>query len=219
MIERDLAALSLLASVAQRRTALGQGLRTGQVLDQLAKLDSELDFDREADAMEEMAFLSATGPRSHSPCVWRTLHQPAACARALRRVHALGPCDRHIGQERPNTLAQTLLRVLLDQVLRIGYFHADPHPGNVFVFADGSLGLIDFGAVGRLDPIEQSAITDILAAVARRGMPPSSGMVWNGLPTWARPSHPEHLERALARLMARSIRPQPGPSSQPCCRT
>ena len=47
-------------------------------------------------------------------------------------------------------------------------FHADPHPGNVFVFRDGTLGLIDFGAVGRLDPIQQSAVLDILYALMRR---------------------------------------------------
>ena len=61
-------------------------------------------------------------------------------------------------------LAEKLVRSMLDQVLRIGFFHADPHPGNVFVFADGTLGLIDFGAVGRLDPIQQSAVIDIMFA-------------------------------------------------------
>ena len=65
-------------------------------------------------------------------------------------------------------LADQLLRTTLDQVLRIGFFHADPHPGNVFVFDDGSLGLIDFGAVGRLDPIQQAAVLDMLVALVRR---------------------------------------------------
>ena len=52
--------------------------------------------------------------------------------------------------------------------MRLGFFHADPHPGNVFVLDDGTLGLIDFGAVGRLDPIQQTAIVDIFFALARR---------------------------------------------------
>ena len=52
--------------------------------------------------------------------------------------------------------------------MRLGFFHADPHPGNVFVLDDGGLGLIDFGAVGRLDPIQQSAIVDILLALVER---------------------------------------------------
>ena len=57
---------------------------------------------------------------------------------------------------------------MLDQILRLGFFHADPHPGNVFVFEDGTVGLIDFGAVGRLDPIQQAAVVDMLAALVQR---------------------------------------------------
>ena len=52
--------------------------------------------------------------------------------------------------------------------MKRGFFHADPHPGNIFALADGSLGLIDFGAVGRLGPIEQRAIIDMFFALARR---------------------------------------------------
>ena len=44
------------------------------------------------------------------------------------------------------------LRTFLEQMLQDGVFHADPHPGNVMLLADGRLALIDFGAVGRLDP-------------------------------------------------------------------
>ena len=60
-------------------------------------------------------------------------------------------------------LADRLLRSTLDQVLRAGFFHADPHPGNIFVFPDGTLGLIDFGAVGRLDSLQQAAVIDMFA--------------------------------------------------------
>jgi ubiquinone biosynthesis protein len=41
-------------------------------------------------------------------------------------------------------------------------------PGNVFILSDGALGLIDFGAVGALDPVQQSAVVDMLAALVRR---------------------------------------------------
>src|SRR4029450_4894813 len=58
LMERDLAALALLANLAQRRTPFGQGVRSGELLAQFAKgLREELDFRREADAMSEMASL------------------------------------------------------------------------------------------------------------------------------------------------------------------
>ncbi len=102
-------------------------------------------------------------------------------------------------------LAERLLRSMLDQVLKYGFFHADPHPGNVFVLSDGSLGLIDFGAVGRLDSIQQAAIVDMLVAIARRDIP----LLRESVERVADVSEhvaPERLERALARLLADHVR-------------
>src|SRR6476646_11301320 len=52
-----------------------------------------------------------------------------------------------------NVLASRLLQSFLDQVLRDGLYHADPHPGNIFVDPEGRLWFLDFGAVGRLSPV------------------------------------------------------------------
>ncbi len=71
----------------------------------------------------------------------------------------------------------------------------------MFVFADGSLGLIDFGAVGRLDAIQQAAVVDILLAVVRRDV----SLLRNGIESVAEISEAtssERLERTLARLLA-----------------
>lgn len=65
-------------------------------------------------------------------------------------------------------LARGLLQAMLRQIMIDGVFHADPHPGNVFVRADGTLALIDFGSVGRLDSLQQSALLRALLAMDRR---------------------------------------------------
>jgi ubiquinone biosynthesis protein len=73
------------------------------------------------------------------------------------------------------------------------------------VFADGTLGLIDFGAVGRLDPIQQAAVVDILAALVRR----DASLLRDGVERVAEMAEavsPERLERAFARLMAEHVR-------------
>ena len=49
-------------------------------------------------------------------------------------------------------LADVLLRSVLRQMLNGERFHGDPHPGNVWVLADGRLGLLDFGATGGWTP-------------------------------------------------------------------
>jgi ubiquinone biosynthesis protein len=103
-------------------------------------------------------------------------------------------------------LGETLLRSAMEQILRLGFFHADPHPGNVFIQADGTLGLIDFGAVGRLDPIEQAALVDILAGLVGRDV----GLLRDGIEQVADMSgqvSAERLEHAIARLMTENLRP------------
>ncbi|MEP6659700.1 MAG: AarF/UbiB family protein [Acidimicrobiales bacterium] len=207
-MERDLAALALLADVAQRRTQFGQGVRSGEMLAQFAQgLRAELDFRREADAMTEMALLLGRESSVRIPLVYRHL-----CTRRLlvqERFEGFTVADTR--QLEASTidrkaLAEQLLRSTLHQVLRAGFFHADPHPGNVFAFPDGTLGLIDFGAVGRLDPIQQTAVIDILTAIVQRDV----GLLRDGIERVAdftdAPSA-ERLERALARLLADHVRP------------
>ena len=95
---------------------------------------------------------------------------------------------------------------MLEQILSVGFFHADPHPGNVFVLEDGTLGMIDFGAVGRLDPIQQKAMVDLMAALARRDVE----LLRDGVERVAEMAEavpPERLERSFARLMADHVRP------------
>ncbi len=57
---------------------------------------------------------------------------------------------------------------VLKMILIDGYFHADPHPGNVFYLPDNRLAMLDFGMVGRLTHERRNQIVDLLAALARR---------------------------------------------------
>ena len=89
VMERDLAALALLAGVAQRRTPFGQGVRSAEMLAQFAaSLRAELDFRREAEAMGEMAALLGPGSAVRVPeGLRRAVHPAAARAGALRWLH------------------------------------------------------------------------------------------------------------------------------------
>lgn len=65
-------------------------------------------------------------------------------------------------------LGEELVGAYLDQVLVHGFFHADPHPGNVLLTDDGRLALIDFGMVARLSPQVQECLLRLLLAIANR---------------------------------------------------
>jgi ubiquinone biosynthesis protein len=103
-------------------------------------------------------------------------------------------------------LAASLLDTLLRQVLLDGTFHADPHPGNVLLLADGRLGLLDFGSVGRIDAGLRAALQRLLLALDR-GDPASLADAL--LDVVERPEELDEarLERTLGRFAARHVAP------------
>jgi predicted unusual protein kinase regulating ubiquinone biosynthesis (AarF/ABC1/UbiB family) len=60
----------------------------------------------------------------------------------------------------PEKVNRLLIRTYLKQLLEDGFFHADPHPGNLLVMPDGRLAFFDFGMVGRISPKLQSKMID-----------------------------------------------------------
>lgn len=71
------------------------------------------------------------------------------------------------GLDRKN-LAQLGAKAYLQQLLNDGFFHADPHPGNLAVSADGSLIFYDFGMMGRVQPITREKLLDTFFGVAQK---------------------------------------------------
>ncbi len=58
-----------------------------------------------------------------------------------------------------------LFRAFFQQIYIDGFFHADPHPGNLFYMGEGRVGLLDCGMIGRLDPNTQRVLTEMLLAI------------------------------------------------------
>lgn len=61
-------------------------------------------------------------------------------------------------------LARTLVETFMQQVLELGVFHADPHPGNLIIIPPCKLGLVDFGMAGQIDPHRRIAFLLLLTA-------------------------------------------------------
>ena len=213
-VERDLLVLAELAQVVESRTSWGAEYHVTELTDEFAdRLREELDFRLEARNAIEIAANLDGMPRVHIPKVYEEL----STARVLVlewldgvSVREVERIDR-LGLERP-ALADTLLRCAMQQMLVDGRFHADPHPGNVLVLEGGRLGLIDFGATGRLDPLQQASMRGMLVAVQRRDASLLRQAVLE-VATLRRHFEDEQLERALARFMARHLSSGAAPSA------
>ncbi|BCJ39708.1 ubiquinone biosynthesis protein UbiB [Actinoplanes ianthinogenes] len=173
VVDRDLDILLRLAGTLEARTSWGRAFGArGLALGFAEALREELDFTVERDNLQTMAAALATTPE-------RRVRVPTAYAElSTERVLVMGrlpgtplgaaePVLAGLDDERRQAVAAALLDSLLDQVLVHGVFHADLHPGNLLVEADGSLGMLDLGSVGRLDGVTRAAVGRLLAAVGR----------------------------------------------------
>jgi predicted unusual protein kinase regulating ubiquinone biosynthesis (AarF/ABC1/UbiB family) len=74
------------------------------------------------------------------------------------------PTDKSLA-ERKQEITTLLFRAFFQQLYVNGFFHADPHPGNLFYLDDGRLAIIDCGMIGRLDPRTRQLLTEMLLAI------------------------------------------------------
>ena len=102
-------------------------------------------------------------------------------------------------------VADRVFRSFFHQAFEAGVFHGDPHPGNIFVRADGTVYLIDFGAVGRLDPYLLDGLRRMLVA-AGAGDPPGLTAAVIDVVGGVDPEVEDDLERALSRFLGRYSR-------------
>jgi ubiquinone biosynthesis protein len=167
LVERDLDILLRMARALQTRAAWARQYAVLEMTQGFAAaLREELDFRIEARNIAAVASSSQVrvpavyGQWSTSRVLVLEYLDGVTVAHAEPVLAETG-ADRH-------GLACVLLGTILRQVMAEGTFHADPHPGNVLVLRDGQLALIDFGSVGRLDPLQQAALRRLLLAVARR---------------------------------------------------
>ncbi len=167
MVESDIVILRQLAGLLHAAIPSMRVFNLAELVAEFAEtLRAELDFEREARNAQRFAqanrgeaavfvprtFAHATGHR-----VLTMDHSPG------HRMDALDAQE----QRRP-AIAQTLMRLFLTQVFEHGVFHADPHPGNVFLMPDGRLCFHDFGSLGELSPALQENMRQLFLAVMAR---------------------------------------------------
>ena len=75
----------------------------------------------------------------------------------------------HSGEEK-KAVAANGANAILQQIFIDGFFHADPHPGNLFILPDNAAAFVDFGIVGRLDEDTRDVVVNLLIAVSTKNI-------------------------------------------------
>ena len=174
VIERDLEVLYALARLAQQYWPEGRRLRPVEVVAEYEKtILDELDLLREAANAAQLRRNFAGSDLLYVPEVYWDFCREGAMV--MERIRGIPISDmarlREAGADIPK-LAQNGVRIFFTQVFRHNFFHADMHPGNIFVLVEDPrnprYAAVDFGIVGTLDPRDQRYLADNFLAVFDR---------------------------------------------------
>jgi ubiquinone biosynthesis protein len=164
----DMEALGELAELLDRHTDMGRRVGFAELLEQFARtLTDELDYRREAANLRHLAEIVEPYDRIVVPLPVeevtsrRVLTMDYVPGRKVTEITPVGRTDVD-----GTVLAAQLFRAYLDQILVEGFFHADPHPGNVLLTDDGRLVLLDLGMVARVPSRFQDALVKLLVAIS-----------------------------------------------------
>jgi ubiquinone biosynthesis protein len=174
VIARDVEVLYALARMVDRYSTEGHRLRPVDVVREYEKtILDELDLMREAANAAHLKRNFAGDPKLHVPEVYWDLTRENVMV--MERIHGVPIGDvarlRSLGVDF-RKLAENGVAIFFTQVFRHNFFHADMHPGNIFVLAENPAepryAAVDFGIVGTLDPRDQEYLAQNFLAVFDR---------------------------------------------------
>lgn len=168
IVERD---TKLIRSIAElvAQTEFGRLIDVVALANEFCRaIQAELDFTQEARHTEQLRqHLQASRwfdpAQLVVPRVYWALTTPKVLTLEWIEGKPLLEADRSDAD--PQQIARLLTRAFFQQICLDGYFHADPHPGNLFYLGSGRVALLDCGMIGRLDPRTQQIVLELILAI------------------------------------------------------
>jgi ubiquinone biosynthesis protein len=167
---RDLEALAWFARLAESISAEARRLRFIAIVQTLAaSVALELDLRMEAAAASELYERTRGEAEFRVPHIdWGRTAQSVLTSEWIDGISVRDPAALAAAGRDPRAVAILVMRSFLTQALRDGFFHADMHPGNLFIDPDGRLVAVDFGIMGRLDAGMRRFMAGTLAGFLQR---------------------------------------------------
>ena len=204
VIEVDLEIMLHLATLAERHIKEFEIHRPIKIVEEFARtLEKEIDYRIEATNMERIARQFLELPHIYIPAVFRDFTTSLVLTTELiegikiskiEKIAAAG-LDQKI-------IADRVVGLVLKQAFDHGFFHADPHPGNIFVLADNVICMVDFGMMGIVDRATREAFVDLIDSVVHQQEVRTTQVLLN-ITDWDEQPDIRALEREIADFTGR----------------
>jgi predicted unusual protein kinase regulating ubiquinone biosynthesis (AarF/ABC1/UbiB family) len=168
MIVDDLEAVTFIAEVLDRYTELGRRYEFSAILQALREsIFAELDYEREAQNLAQLGSQMKGFDRIVVPAPLKELTTPRVLTMEYIPSHPItSQALQSFGDKERHVLADQIFRSYLKQIVEEGFFHADPHTGNVYLTEDRRIALFDLGMIGRIGPLLQEQLLQLILSIS-----------------------------------------------------
>lgn len=173
IFQADFHAIRIVMKLTKRFTSWGKTLDLNRLYDELVEIVSkELDFIQEMQHAESFARNIDPALRVRVPKYYTALTTRRIIV--MEWIEGFPITDLQSIQKQglnPEEIVQRFAASFLQQLIVDGFFHADPHPGNVRLEADGTLVFIDFGMMGRISRAQRTSFISLISALLLQNYP------------------------------------------------
>ena len=169
-VEVDMEIMLHMATLMEKHLIGWDIRRPTQIVEEFARtLEKELDYNIEAAHMERFAMQFTGESTVYVPKVYRELLSSRVLA--MEYIKGIKPANIDILKKEgldPKEIAVRGFDLIMKQIFVHGFFHADPHPGNIFILPNNVISYIDFGMMGRLNRENRENFADLIIAVIKK---------------------------------------------------
>jgi ubiquinone biosynthesis protein len=206
IIEVDLEIMLHLATLAERHVEELSFHRPVKIVEEFARtIEREMDYTIEAGSMERVAGQFLSDPTVYVPKIYRhvSTHRvlTAEYIEGIKVSNIDGLCKA--GYNCP-LITERGTDILLKQIFTFGFFHADPHPGNVFVLPDNVICLLDFGMMGAVDRSTREIFVSLVDGIINQDEPRATQVLLK-LADWDDEPDVVSLEKDVADFISRHL--------------
>jgi ubiquinone biosynthesis protein len=206
VIEVDLEIMLHLATLAERHVEELALHRPVKIVEEFARiLEKEIDFRIESTHIDRIAQGFLDDPTVYIPAVFREYSTAGILTTEFVEGIKISNIDQldAAGYDR-RLLCARGADIVLKQVFQHGFFHADPHPGNIFALPGNVICLVDFGMVGVVDRRTREMFVELVDSVVHRNEARAAQVLLQ-LTSWEQPPDLRLLERELSEFMGRHL--------------